>query len=141
MHHVTVLLHLNIKCMQFDPVAYRIEPMILPSDVDLPAMLMPHHKGRKRMHLGNSQSKIIHYNKKHTQRLDIHIIWIPFDVSRAERGFDSSQLWLTGLPAHGLAEHFSGAHTSTGGGWSQFNVSIRRTRRYKNLYCQLILLQ
>lgn len=63
MHHVTVLLHLNIKFMQFDPVAYRIEPMILPSDVDLPAMLMPHHKGRKRMHLGNSQSKIIHYNK------------------------------------------------------------------------------
>ncbi|KAI7793327.1 phospholipase DDHD2 [Triplophysa rosa] len=35
----------------FDPVAYRIEPMILPSDVNLPAMLMPHHKGRKRMHL------------------------------------------------------------------------------------------
>lgn len=35
----------------FDPVAYRIEPMILPSDVNLPPMLMPHHKGRKRMHL------------------------------------------------------------------------------------------
>lgn len=35
----------------FDPVAYRIEPMIVPQDVDLPAMLIPHHKGRKRMHL------------------------------------------------------------------------------------------
>uniref|UniRef100_A0A672S017 DDHD domain containing 2 n=1 Tax=Sinocyclocheilus grahami TaxID=75366 RepID=A0A672S017_SINGR len=35
----------------FDPVAYRIEPMILPQDVDLPPMLIPHHKGRKRMHL------------------------------------------------------------------------------------------
>ncbi|XP_051541665.1 phospholipase DDHD2 [Myxocyprinus asiaticus] len=35
----------------FDPVAYRIEPMILPPDVNLPPMLMPHHKGRKRMHL------------------------------------------------------------------------------------------
>ncbi|XP_028830126.1 phospholipase DDHD2 [Denticeps clupeoides] len=35
----------------FDPVAYRIEPMILPPDVELEAMLVPHHKGRKRMHL------------------------------------------------------------------------------------------
>lgn len=35
----------------FDPVAYRIEPMILSQDVDLPPMLIPHHKGRKRMHL------------------------------------------------------------------------------------------
>ncbi|XP_017574960.1 phospholipase DDHD2 isoform X1 [Pygocentrus nattereri] len=35
----------------FDPVAYRIEPMILPPDMDVPPMLMPHHKGRKRMHL------------------------------------------------------------------------------------------
>ncbi|KAK1800564.1 hypothetical protein P4O66_005506 [Electrophorus voltai] len=35
----------------FDPVAYRIEPMILPPDVCVPPMLIPHHKGRKRMHL------------------------------------------------------------------------------------------
>ncbi|XP_077417271.1 triacylglycerol hydrolase DDHD2 isoform X2 [Vanacampus margaritifer] len=34
----------------FDPVAYRIEPMII-SEVDLEPMLIPHHKGRKRMHL------------------------------------------------------------------------------------------
>ncbi|XP_041066175.1 phospholipase DDHD2-like [Carcharodon carcharias] len=34
----------------FDPVAYRIEPMIVP-DVELEPMLIPHHKGRKRMHL------------------------------------------------------------------------------------------
>ncbi|KAM9810822.1 triacylglycerol hydrolase DDHD2 [Neosynchiropus ocellatus] len=34
----------------FDPVAYRIEPMIVP-EVDLEPMLIPHHKGRKRMHL------------------------------------------------------------------------------------------
>lgn len=34
----------------YDPVAYRIEPMIA-SDVDLEPMLIPHHKGRKRMHL------------------------------------------------------------------------------------------
>ncbi|XP_068594446.1 phospholipase DDHD2 [Brachionichthys hirsutus] len=34
----------------FDPVAYRIEPMIV-TDVDLEPMLIPHHKGRKRMHL------------------------------------------------------------------------------------------
>ncbi|XP_067879374.1 phospholipase DDHD2-like isoform X2 [Heterodontus francisci] len=34
----------------FDPVAYRIEPMVVP-DVELEPMLIPHHKGRKRMHL------------------------------------------------------------------------------------------
>lgn len=37
--------------VQYDPVAYRIEPMIV-SDGDLEPMLIPHHKGRKRMHLG-----------------------------------------------------------------------------------------
>ncbi|NXJ16615.1 DDHD2 Phospholipase, partial [Odontophorus gujanensis] len=34
----------------FDPVAYRIEPMIIP-DLEFEPMLLPHHKGRKRMHL------------------------------------------------------------------------------------------
>ncbi|KFV68236.1 Phospholipase DDHD2, partial [Dryobates pubescens] len=34
----------------FDPVAYRIEPMIVP-EVEFEPMLLPHHKGRKRMHL------------------------------------------------------------------------------------------
>ncbi|MEE6479216.1 hypothetical protein FKM82_012180 [Ascaphus truei] len=34
----------------FDPVAYRIEPMVL-SDHEFEPMLIPHHKGRKRMHL------------------------------------------------------------------------------------------
>ncbi|KAJ8380026.1 hypothetical protein SKAU_G00008040 [Synaphobranchus kaupii] len=34
----------------FDPVAYRIEPMIV-SDAEIEPMLIPHHKGRKRMHL------------------------------------------------------------------------------------------
>ncbi|XP_034026034.1 phospholipase DDHD2 isoform X3 [Thalassophryne amazonica] len=34
----------------YDPVAYRVEPMIV-SEVDLEPMLIPHHKGRKRMHL------------------------------------------------------------------------------------------
>ncbi|NXP52622.1 DDHD2 Phospholipase, partial [Heliornis fulica] len=34
----------------FDPVAYRIEPMIVP-DQEFEPMLLPHHKGRKRMHL------------------------------------------------------------------------------------------
>nr|XP_023655845.1 phospholipase DDHD2-like [Paramormyrops kingsleyae] len=35
----------------FDPVAYRIEPMILGRDVEVEPMLIPHHKGRKRMHI------------------------------------------------------------------------------------------
>lgn len=34
----------------YDPVAYRIEPMIV-TEADLEPMLIPHHKGRKRMHL------------------------------------------------------------------------------------------
>ncbi|XP_041642581.1 phospholipase DDHD2 [Cheilinus undulatus] len=34
----------------YDPVAYRIEPMIV-READLEPMLIPHHKGRKRMHL------------------------------------------------------------------------------------------
>ncbi|XP_068128372.1 phospholipase DDHD2-like isoform X2 [Hyperolius riggenbachi] len=34
----------------FDPVAYRIEPLVL-RGVEFEAMLIPHHKGRKRMHL------------------------------------------------------------------------------------------
>ncbi|XP_045142900.1 phospholipase DDHD2 isoform X2 [Echinops telfairi] len=34
----------------FDPVAYRIEPMVVP-EVEFEPMLIPHHKGRKRMHL------------------------------------------------------------------------------------------
>ncbi|KAF3708464.1 SEC23-interacting protein [Channa argus] len=33
-----------------DPVAYRIEPMIMP-DLELKPVLIPHHKGRKRLHL------------------------------------------------------------------------------------------
>uniref|UniRef100_A0A667YAY2 DDHD domain containing 2 n=1 Tax=Myripristis murdjan TaxID=586833 RepID=A0A667YAY2_9TELE len=39
-----------VRRKQYDPVAYRIEPMIV-SEVDLEPMLIPHHKGRKRMHL------------------------------------------------------------------------------------------
>ncbi|XP_004637309.1 phospholipase DDHD2 [Octodon degus] len=34
----------------FDPVAYRIEPMVVPG-LEFEPMLIPHHKGRKRMHL------------------------------------------------------------------------------------------
>lgn len=35
----------------FDPVAYRIEPLIHPTLSDVKPVLMPHHKGRKRLHL------------------------------------------------------------------------------------------
>ncbi|KAJ8261092.1 hypothetical protein COCON_G00168150 [Conger conger] len=35
----------------FDPVAYRIEPMMGAPDSEVEAVLIPHHKGRKRMHL------------------------------------------------------------------------------------------
>lgn len=36
----------------FDPVAYRIETLINPEARKYRPMLIPHHKGRKRMHLG-----------------------------------------------------------------------------------------
>ncbi|XP_045926708.1 SEC23-interacting protein isoform X2 [Micropterus dolomieu] len=38
-----------------DPVAYRIEPMIIP-ELDLKPVLIPHHKGRKRLHLELKES-------------------------------------------------------------------------------------
>uniref|UniRef100_A0A8C5WI13 DDHD domain-containing protein n=1 Tax=Leptobrachium leishanense TaxID=445787 RepID=A0A8C5WI13_9ANUR len=38
-----------------DPVAYRLEPMIVP-DLDLKPVLIPHHKGRKRLHLELKES-------------------------------------------------------------------------------------
>lgn len=38
-----------------DPVAYRIEPMIVP-DLDLKPVQIPHHKGRKRLHLELKES-------------------------------------------------------------------------------------
>ena len=36
---------------QFDPVAYRLEPLVCDCSPQQP-FLMPHHKGRKRFHLG-----------------------------------------------------------------------------------------
>ncbi|XP_043912008.1 SEC23-interacting protein [Protopterus annectens] len=38
-----------------DPVAYRIEPLIVP-DLELKPVLIPHHKGRKRLHLELKES-------------------------------------------------------------------------------------
>ncbi|XP_053188679.1 SEC23-interacting protein [Scomber japonicus] len=38
-----------------DPVAYRIEPLIIP-DLELKPVLVPHHKGRKRLHLELKES-------------------------------------------------------------------------------------
>ena len=32
--------------------AYRLEPLINPAVVNVKPVLMPHHKGRKRLHLG-----------------------------------------------------------------------------------------
>ena len=36
----------------FDPVSFRIEPLIDAANVRRRPVLVPHHKGRKRMHLG-----------------------------------------------------------------------------------------
>uniref|UniRef100_A0A8C6R407 Phospholipase DDHD2 n=1 Tax=Nannospalax galili TaxID=1026970 RepID=A0A8C6R407_NANGA len=45
-----ILNHFRTRKKSFDPVAYRIEPMVVP-EVEFEPMLIPHHKGRKRMHL------------------------------------------------------------------------------------------
>lgn len=50
----------------FDPVAYRIESLINPDLSKYPPLQIPHHKGRKRMHLG----------KEHINRLKIVFIFI-----------------------------------------------------------------
>lgn len=42
----------------FDPIAYRIEPLIDPSYRTIKPLLIPHHKGRKRMHLQIKESII-----------------------------------------------------------------------------------
>ena len=39
----------------YDPVAYRIETLIDAKMVDVPPVLIPHHKGRKRMHIGDDR--------------------------------------------------------------------------------------
>lgn len=48
---------------QLDPVAYRIEPLILP-DLDLKPVLIPHHKGRKRLHLGTALTTLAQHHCK-----------------------------------------------------------------------------
>uniref|UniRef100_I3LY01 DDHD domain containing 2 n=1 Tax=Ictidomys tridecemlineatus TaxID=43179 RepID=I3LY01_ICTTR len=45
-----ILNYFRTRKNSFDPVAYRIEPMVVPG-VEFEPMLIPHHKGRKRMHL------------------------------------------------------------------------------------------
>lgn len=40
----------------FDPVAYRVEALVNSDFAKYSPVLIPHHKGRKRMHLGNMLS-------------------------------------------------------------------------------------
>ena len=48
---VCVCDHCDCFHFQFDPVAYRLEPLVVSQSPER-AVLMPHHKGRKRFHLG-----------------------------------------------------------------------------------------
>lgn len=43
----------------YDPVAYRFETLIDVNMVNVPPVLIPHHKGRKRMHIGNCVMAIV----------------------------------------------------------------------------------
>ncbi|XP_060063266.1 phospholipase DDHD2-like [Ylistrum balloti] len=40
----------------FDPVAYRLEPLVTQSAINIKPVLIPHHKGRKRLHLELKES-------------------------------------------------------------------------------------
>lgn len=46
----------------YDPVSFRIEPLIEPSMAKVRPVLVPHHKGRKRMHLGRSPQQFVSDN-------------------------------------------------------------------------------
>lgn len=65
--------------LQYDPVAYRIEPMIV-SEVDLEPMLIPHHKGRKRMHLGLSLFHSLLQNVNASKLLLLIVIFNSFHI-------------------------------------------------------------
>lgn len=41
----------------YDPVAYRIEALVNPQLGKVKPVLIPHHKGRKRMHLGKNSDE------------------------------------------------------------------------------------
>lgn len=55
----------------FDPVAYRLETLIDPSLTNVRPVLIPHHKGRKRMHLGKNckVTDIVKANTAHFYQL------------------------------------------------------------------------
>ncbi|XP_035292321.1 phospholipase DDHD2 isoform X3 [Anguilla anguilla] len=77
----------------FDPVAYRIEPMIV-SDVEIEPMLIPHHKGRKRMHLELKDSLTrMSTDLKNNVLGSLRTAWLSF-----------SRLPITALPPVGEAE-------------------------------------
>lgn len=61
---------------QLDPVAYRIEPLIVP-DLDLKPVLIPHYKGRKRLHLGTNPAVVVVFLTGGSHR-QTHRIWIVF---------------------------------------------------------------
>lgn len=89
----------HFSSFQLDPVAYRIEPMILP-DLDLKPVLIPHHKGRKRLHLGRMRTKVLFVNSV-SRRLNL---WKRFSnhIPSVETVFSvcfasSLQLWVSWL--------------------------------------------
>ncbi|KFO37071.1 Phospholipase DDHD2 [Fukomys damarensis] len=61
----------------FDPVAYRIEPMVAPG-VEFEPMLIPHHKGRKRMHLGKEGLTRMSMDLKNNLLGSLRMAWKSF---------------------------------------------------------------
>jgi len=50
-YHLPDCMHVFNIFHPLDPIAYRIEPLINQEFTNLPAVTIPHHKGRKRMHI------------------------------------------------------------------------------------------
>ena len=52
-------LHFMLCSITDHQQAYRLEPLVNPSASHVKPVLMPHHKGRKRLHLGIESNSIV----------------------------------------------------------------------------------
>lgn len=87
----------------FDPVAYRLETLIDPSLTNVRPVLIPHHKGRKRMHLGNSEWIVLSFLSS-ILSVSLSISTIPFPYA--------SKGTFGGVPIHCflLAQYYTFSH-------------------------------
>ncbi|KAM4748055.1 triacylglycerol hydrolase DDHD2 isoform 2-T2 [Rhinophrynus dorsalis] len=85
----------------FDPVAYRIEPIVL-RDQEFEPMLIPHHKGRKRMHLAVKLEEEPAPVKQDPTQIDVGMLngGQRFDYVLQEKPIESFNEYLFALQSH-----------------------------------------